>query len=177
MVDPAQVGLDVEELVVGEQRVLRGGRGAAGRGQRLHRGQVRGPLRVEEGCAGRPDISASTTLVNSTDWSCGCGSSGSPSQASRSVTPSGVIEYRLRSGPAPASTPDDLDQPVPDELGQRAVDLTEPDRLGAAEPPVVRLLQVVAVPGGPLEQPEQRVGDSHARHYTHRVYPREILVS
>ena len=51
----------------------------------------------------------------------------------------------------------DLDQAIPLELGQRAVDLAEPDRLDLAEPPVVRPLEVVAVSAGSLEQTEERV--------------------
>jgi hypothetical protein len=57
----------------------------------------------------------------------------------------------------------DLDQAIPLELGQRAVDLAEPDRLDLAEPPVVRPLQVVSVSAGSLEQTEERVGDGHGR--------------
>jgi hypothetical protein len=46
---------------------------------------------------------------------------------------------------------DDLNPSVALQLGQGAVDLAEADRLGRTESPVVGLLQVVAVPAGPLE--------------------------
>src|SRR5262249_43830774 len=63
-----------------------------------------------------------------------------------------------------------LHEPVALELGERAVDLAELDRLRRAEAPVVGLLEVVAVAARPLEQPEQGVRDGHTAHYTQQVY-------
>ena len=108
---------------------LCGRRVAPGRRQRLHGRQVLWPA-ARRGSASLTALTAAprTTLVNSTDWRCGCGSSGSPSQVSRSVT---LRRDRvpLAVGPAPGLDANDLDQAIPLRAGTAC---GRPGRTGSA---------------------------------------------
>ena len=77
--DPAQVGLQVEQAVVGQQRVDHLA-GSADLGQLPHPGRCAARWVSRYSSGGRPSISASTTLANSTVCRCGSGSTGSYSQ-------------------------------------------------------------------------------------------------
>ena len=89
-VDPAQIGLEVEEAVVGEECVdevallLEGG-------ELTHPPQVCGPLDVEVASAGRPSMSARTTFTKRSVWRCGAGRDGLASHVSTSCFPVSVM--------------------------------------------------------------------------------------